>query len=151
MSNLKISKSQVLIRDATEKDVGFIFNSWLKSYKASAFAKYISGPVYYNLHHKSIETILKRSRVLVAANPVDPNQIYGYLCLEQQQETTVVHFAYTKEAFRKMGILQLLLNEAQVPEIFFYSHSTLSASQVLPKIARKGVYNPYLAFIGLVA
>jgi hypothetical protein len=94
--------------------------------------------------------LLKRSRVLVASNPKDNNQIYGYLCFESLQDTTTVHFAYTKEAFRKMGILQLLVTEANLPENFFYSHSTLSAAHTLPKLKQKGIYNPYLAFIGLV-
>jgi hypothetical protein len=72
------------------------------------------------------------------------------LCFESLQDTTTVHFAYTKEAFRKMGILQLLIADANLPENFFYSHSTLSAAHTLPKLKQKGIYNPYLAFIGLV-
>jgi len=149
MSNQKLSKSQVQIRAATETDIGFIFNSWLKSYKQSSFSKFIPGAVYFDLHHKTIESILKRAKVLVAVNPADTNQIYGYIVYETVQETSVVHYCYVKESFRKMGILTLLLSEANLPEAFFYSHSTFSAALVTPKMKQKAVYNPYLAFMEL--
>jgi len=148
-ADTKLSKAQVSIRPASEADIGFIFNSWLKSYKQSSFAKYVPNPVYFDHHHKAIELLLKRSKVLVACNPADNNQIYGYLVHETVQETSVVHYCYTKEAFRKMGILQLLLSEAKLPEAFFYSHSTVSGSFVIPKLKHNPVYNPYLAFTEL--
>lgn len=149
MSNPKLLKSQVHIRTATEADIGFIFNSWLKSYKNSAFSKYIANPVYFDLHHKVIESILKRSKVLIAAQPSDPTRIFGYVCVEEVSGTHVVHYAYTKESFRKMGLLKLLIEEAQLPDMVFYTHSTVSSSMVLPKIGKRAIYNPYLAFTNL--
>lgn len=146
MSNIKLTDALVKVRHATEGDVGFIFNSWLKSYRSSSFSKFIPGPVYFDHHHKVIEAILKRATVLVACNPKDNNQIYGYLVFEQQLDVFVGHYTYVKDAYRKMGVLGLLLNAAKLPNNYFYSHSTMLAGQVLSKLKSQGVYSPYLAF-----
>jgi hypothetical protein len=151
MSNQKVLKSQVLIRDATSTDISFLFNSWLKSYKASAFAKHITGPVYFDLHHKVIEKLLTRCKVRIACNPTDNNQIYSYAVYEVRDSVCVLHYAYTKEPFRQMGMLGLLLDDAKLPETFFYTHSTTSCGAVLAKLKSKGVYNPYLAFVEFTA
>lgn len=149
MSNEKLLKSQVQIRAATEGDLGFIFNSWLKSYKNSAYSKFITNPVYYDMHHKVIESILKRSKVYVAVSVSDPTRIFGYVCTELSAGTQVIHYAYVKETFRKMGILTMLLEELKLPDAFFYSHSTMLGTTVCGRLKQKTVYNPYLAFIGM--
>lgn len=149
MSNEKLLKSQVQIRAATEKDLGFIFNSWLKSYKSSAYSKFITNPVYYDMHHKVVESILKRSKVFVAVDPKDTDRIFGYICTEISADTHIVHYAYVKETFRKMGIFRLLIEELKLPKAFFHSHSTLLGSTVAGRLDNNAVYNPYLAFIGM--
>ena len=149
MSNEKLLKSQVQIRAATEADLGFIFNSWLKSYKNSAYSKFITNPVYYDMHHKVVEAILKRGKVLVAVSTADPTRIFGYICVETTSGTQVVHYAYVKETFRKMGVLTMLLEEVKLPEAFFHTHSTVLGSNVCARLKQKAVYNPYLAFIGM--
>lgn len=144
MSKVKFLKSQVHIRTATEKDIGFLFNSWLKSFKASPAVKSIPGAVYFDAHHKVIESIFKRAVVLVACSPQDPNQIFGYCCTEEVEGVQVLHYCYTKEAFRRMGLQALLLEEAKLGPSYFYTHYTKLFAEQIRRNNFKAVYNPYL-------
>jgi L-amino acid N-acyltransferase YncA len=123
--------------------VSFIFNSWLKSYQSSC--KHIAAPVYFEFQHKLIESILKRSTVLVAVNTTDEQQIYGYLVCEKIQDVTVLHYAYTKNLYRRTGIQKKLLAAANISlaEPCFISHKTVVCSKLA---SNSLVYNPYLAY-----
>lgn len=138
-------KSQVQIRSATESDVAFVFNSWLKSYRNSNSCKSISNPVYFDFQHKVIEKLLARCVVLVVCEATDPSQIYGYIVYESVEGIPILHYAYVKHAFRGMGICSMLFAEAQLNKDTggFYTHETPSAMKLLVK--SKFVYNPYLA------
>lgn len=138
-------KSQVQIRNATEPDVPFIFNSWLKSYRGANAVKSITNPVYFEFQHKTIEGLLKRCQVLVLCNSADSSQVYGYLIFEQVEGIDVLHYAYVKHAFRNMGLCNLLLSTAKIsPNGGFYTHETHTSTKLCGK--KKLVYNPYLAF-----
>ena len=69
----------VRLRTLTEEDKPFIFNSWLKSYRFSHFGEKITNTIYFEDHHKIIENILKKAKVVVACNEEDPSQDYGYI------------------------------------------------------------------------
>lgn len=144
MSKVKFLKSQVHIRPATEADISFLFNSWLKSYKASPAVKSVPGAVYFDAQHKVLEQIFKRSQVLVACAPTDHNQIFGYCCTEIVDGVNILHYAYTKEAFRRMGLQALLLEEAKLTDSYFYSHYTKLFAEQIRRNNFKAVYNPYL-------
>lgn len=138
-------KSQVQVRKATEADVPFIFNSWLKSFRSSVTAKSISNPVYFDFHHKTIEKILQKSDVVVLCDAADPSQVFGYLVHQDIDGVRVLHYAYIKFAFRGIGLCNLLLKEANISKENggFYTHDTHNSAKVL---GPKFVYNPYLAF-----
>lgn len=142
----KLLKSQVRIRAATESDVNFIFNSWLKCYRHSQFAKQLQNEVFFDAHHKLIEGLLKRCEVLIACNDADISQIYSYGIAEKVDGQLVVHFVYTKESYRKLGVgltvLEALGYEAGKP--YFYTHKTHQAERLEQKHTM--IYHPYLAF-----
>lgn len=152
MSETKTSpdflKSQVQIRAATEADVPFIFNSWLKSYQGSVTARSIAAPVYFDFQHKAIEALLQKCNVLVACEQADPTQLYGYLVYERIDEVPVLHYAYVKHAFRQMGILGLILAYGALSprEQAFYTHETPTCLKIIRSKSLPLVYNPYLAF-----
>lgn len=131
----------VVVRPATEADVSFIFNSWLKSYRGTC--KAISNPVYYQFQHKTIEAILQRSQVLVACDAADPNQLYGYLVYEVVEGIAVVHYAYIKHSFRGMKLLSLLAKDLPAGG-GYYTHDTANGHRLAA--AKKFVLNPYLVF-----
>lgn len=100
----------ISIREADQGDVSFIFSSWLKSFRGGAMAKYVENTIYFSEHHKLVERLLKRSKTVVACNPEDPATIYGYLCYEIVEGIFCVHYGYTKQPFRVLGVLRQLLH-----------------------------------------
>jgi len=132
----------VVVRPATEADVSFIFNSWLKSYRPQC--KAVSNPVYYQFQHELIEHLLARCSVQVACNASDASQIYGYLVSEHMEGIQVVHFAYVKHSFRQLGIMRKLAGSAGIVAETggFYTHKTEFASKCAD--GTKWAYNPYL-------
>ncbi len=135
---------QIRIRRATDGDVPFIFNSWLKSYRNSWFAKLVLNPIYFDQHHKILERLAKTSEILVACNNEDIGQIYGYICAEKIDGVFVLHYCYVKHTFRGMGIAKELLNvfDHKLGDAAFYTHHTRIAESLSPKYSM--IYNPYL-------
>lgn len=140
------NKLPIRLRAANEEDVPFIFNSWLKSYRSSHFAKFVSNTVYYNEHHKLIEKLAKENTVIVACNEKDPTQVYGWICGSHIDGFFVCHYVYVKHSFRNMGIGKELLNSfSHNPDTAsIYTHHT----RVCDRLAMKFnfVFHPYILF-----
>ena len=105
-------KLPVRFRGATPDDANFIFNSWLKSYRNSQFARLITNTIYFTEQHKLIETLLKTCTVIMVCSQTDPNQIYGYSVVEEIDGILVIHYVYVKHSFRNMGIGNALMEKA---------------------------------------
>ena len=135
-TNIKLAVP-VKFRQADETDVSFIFSSWLKSFKAHAGP--IKSVVYYEYQHRKIVQLLQRRFVTIACSPDDIEQIIGYMVHENINGVFVAHYAYVKNSFRKLGVLQPLMAELKASK-GFCTHLT---SQ---KLADKFnlIYNPYL-------
>lgn len=146
MSQQNAPASQVRIRAATEADISFLFNSWLRSYRQSEFAKQMQNEVYFAAQHKVIEGLLKTCKTLIACNHADISQIYGYTVTTEVDGVPVVHFAYVKEPYRGLGLARKLLQEAGISleKPYCYTHKTFKAGLLERKHAI--VYHPYLAF-----
>lgn len=143
MENNKITGS-IQIRNISEADVSFIFNSWLKSYRNSLFAKDIPNSVYYSGHHKLAERLLARGEVKIACNADDASQIYGYVVAEKIQGILTLHYMYVKHTYRNMGIGKILLNQFEwdFKSAACYTHETKIVSRLASKYNL--VYHPYL-------
>jgi hypothetical protein len=135
-------KSQVLIRDASEADVPFIFNSWLKSYRNSSACRSVTNPVYFAFQHRLIEDLLQHSFVKVVHAASDSNQLLGYIVYGEQEGIKIIHYVYVKHAFRNMGMCKMMLQDSGVVG-GFYTHETPSGARAAEKLQL--VYNPYLA------
>lgn len=142
----KFLETQITFRPATQDDVNFIFNSWLKSFRGGTLATGVSNPIYYAQHHRLIEGICKSAQILVAVNAADLAQIFGYVAYEPMEGMNVVHYIYVKEPYRRLGLGKLLLEQAKIDakKPFFCTHRT----NVMRFLERRYafVYNPYLAF-----
>lgn len=140
--------SPVRIRPADAADVAFIFSSWLRSYRHSRFAQDLHTTIYFTEHHKVIESILQTCDVLVACDDKNPADIFGYICFERVEGQFVLHYIYTKQTYRMLGIATLLLEASNYDPstIAIYSHHNV----VAPKLATRYnfIYSPY---IGLTA
>jgi ribosomal protein S18 acetylase RimI-like enzyme len=134
----------VRIRPANQEDVGFIFNSWLRSYKPSFFSRLIDNRVYFENHHKLLENLAKTSTFTIACDKDDPSQIYGYICYEKIQGISAIHYIYVKHSFRKLGIAKLLLKESG------HTSSSAGCCTHITRAVEKScikynlIYHPYL-------
>lgn len=136
----------IRIRPANEEDIAFIFNSWLKSYRNSLFARDVPPPVYFAEHHKVLETLVKTNTVLIACNPEESNQIYGYMVGGQLEGVFVLHYAYVKHPYRGLGVGKLLLKAFNHDRNIagFHTHSTRIGRDIA--IRYNLIYSPYLGF-----
>lgn len=134
----------ILIRDVQEGDVPFIFNSWLNSFRKGSFTKFVDNKIYFSEQHKLIERLIKRATVKIAVDPADPATIYGYLVYEYVQGVLVVHYGYTKQTFRAMGVLRQMLHSIQhdFSTAALYSHNTIIGSRLGHKYNL--IYHPYI-------
>jgi GNAT superfamily N-acetyltransferase len=129
---------KIQFREAVENDLEFVFSSWLHSYRVSPLARTIPKTSYYEGHHKVIERLVVKSRVICAVDPEDSNHIYGWCCWENST-TPVLHYVYVKFSFRRLGIGSRLIEP--VGTEFLYTHETAP----FKALCQAGKYNPYLA------
>lgn len=97
---------QVILRGADADDVSFIYSSWLRCFHdTSTWAQQMPRRIFFDNHKKVIEKVLAESNVVVAANPEDPGQIFGYVVFQPSVgKVAVLHWVYVKEPFRRLGI-----------------------------------------------
>lgn len=127
-----------------KSELPFILNSMLKSYQSnSKFAQHISPAIFYSHHHAIITNILARptTTVIVATHITQPKVILGYMILEDVGSNgLILHYAYTKDIFRKAGIQRHLMSElTKKPTIF--THLTSRGESLYNKYNL--TYNPY--------
>ena len=141
------------VRPATDNDKNFILNSWLKSFKGSDFAKGLRNGVYFNNHHALLQALWGRCEVQVVVNPEDSESIIGYVVSEVRTDLAddavfILHFAYVKHIYRKMGIAKAAVAHAVGSHsgAKCYTHQLIGCRTLLKEDAG-WVYNPYLLFI----
>lgn len=134
----------IKIRLATEADVPFIFNSWLRSFRQGAMCRGVDNSIYYSEHHKLIEKILKTAEVKLAVEAADENNILGYICYEKIENIFTLHYGYVKHTFRGLGLFSKLMSDTgeNFKEAAIASHFSDSASKLLLKYNL--VYHPYV-------
>jgi len=114
-------------------DLGFVYNSYLKSFRGSLINKKVSNSIYYKAHQRFLTEYIQKhgSSIIMAVNPESPDQIYGY-CIYNLQ-LNEIFFAYSKEAFRKLSIFKSLLEATKIDitKCVRYRHDTYSGCQVV--------------------
>ncbi len=132
--------NQIMLRELEKDDESFIYSSWLRSYRSSPISTHMINDIYFDNHKKIIEELLSKANVIIACNPEDPSQIYGFICYED----TTVHYLYVKYPFRKMGLGRYLFDsvcsDATLTIITHYN------SNVKSKLNDSLIYNPYLLY-----
>ncbi len=137
--------NQVVLREMEKDDESFIYSSWLRSYRGSPITTHMINDVYYDNHKKIIEKLLLEAKVIIACNPEDPSQIYGFICYEDGvPNCSVVHYLYVKYPFRKMGLgthlFDSICSDATLTIVTHYN------SNIKNKLDNNLIYNPYLLY-----
>lgn len=99
----------IKIRLATESDLPFIFNAYLRSNRNKPEATHMINDVYYPLYSQRLKDILADSDCIVACHSDDDDQILGYAIIGDNHGVPVLHWIYTKLTFRKMGVARALI------------------------------------------
>ncbi len=148
------------IRPAVAADVPWIYSSWMKSYRehGSGIGR-IPKEVYRVYHRRGIERITARDGMItiVACNPDDNEQIFGWLCgtVDFEKKSAVLHFGHVKSERRRQGIMRALVAALGVTPAMTteYTHHTkvswvenakilsLPLGDVVPP---EWIFNPYL-------
>ncbi len=129
------------IRDANEKDIPFIYATWLNSYYHDSWARSVKKTIYFDNYKHVLDTILedKYTEVKVACLPENTNVILGFLVQEQQN---IIHYCFVKEAFRRMGVAKSLFQHEKA----YITHMTRSFSPILRDHEEVFTYNPFYLF-----
>lgn len=133
--------SSVQVRDANKDDLPFILDTWMKTYRTSDYARRVEGGLYFEGQQRRVYRLLGRCDARVIVDPEEPTSILGYIVHELRDDELVVHWAYVRPAFRKFGLLRLLIATAPRHVALTYSHQTDKARQV--GRALKAAFNPY--------
>jgi hypothetical protein len=139
--------NQIRLREATEADLGFIFDSWLESYRReSAWAAHMSSNIFFPNHRNLVRELVQRCIPVIACNHDDPLHLAGFMCAERIQGIFVVHYAYVKFSLREYGIGSAMARAYQYDgnEQIIASHWTKTAIRIAQR--KRALFNPYLLF-----
>lgn len=144
--------TKILHRPMQDKDRNFVLNSFLCSYRKSPTAVNIRNKEYYSLHGRLVNAVLQveTTKVLLACNPEDPDQIYGYLIYDDSNLVKTVFYCYVKLPFRRQKIARGLLQEAKfdLDDGFVYYNHTKVLDKFESTVKRVMVHLP--AFAGFI-
>lgn len=129
----------IAIRGLESPDLDLVFSSWLSTYRYSPSVRSIPNGRYFAGQHLRIERLIERGAVLLAVNPHDPAQVYGWCCTEGT-ENPAVHYVCVKSTYQRMGVASRLLAPL-LGLVAEYTHRT-GLVQELP-IPRTWTYDPY--------
>lgn len=134
----------VLYRTAKQADLPFIFSGWLDSYaNTSPLTINVLKSTFFREHRKAIDRLIRRDgmQVVIICLDDDPNVLCGFLVFEQP---SIIHYAYVKAAFRRLGIMRGAMEMAGVKlDDATCTHWTYMVSHMKAKWP-KLTFNPYL-------
>ena len=105
---------KIILRPGTTDDLNFITSSWFQTEYASKF-----WPFEYRkeIGNRVISKTLKESMTLIASPDDNQDLIIGFIVFESMPEHlkildshSIIHFAYVKAVYRKLGVGKKLVN-----------------------------------------
>lgn len=137
------------IRLANPDDMRLVRASWFESYRGGGHAPEVQFPIYKKGMNEIIERCLKNSKTFVAYATAVPDEIASWVCVEpaNTQYAYLIHYVYTKQDYRRMGIADRLVTYAigkSREAKLFHTHDTGAMRRFAPAI--RSVFNPYPLF-----
>lgn len=135
-----------IFREMVDGDEPFIFNSFLKSFKANSTAYYTDNQIYYKNQSELINYLLDNCHTLIACFPEDPEMIMGYIIYEHIIKTLVIHYIYVKNSLRLQKIASNMIQPLLDPDntVVVATHCTNDFKKLKYKINGKRLsYDPY--------
>jgi hypothetical protein len=100
----------IKIREPTPNDKDYLLSTWLSSQYYNKPFNELNYNWYVEAGAALIFRLLARSSMLVACNPDNKEQIFGYVVFEKNKR--VLHFIYVKKMFRRTHIATRLMQAA---------------------------------------
>lgn len=115
---------QLQYRGATEKDINFILNSWLVSFRKSK--RWTNDGIYWKKQQRLIASLASHATVIICCDQEKPEYVIGWICGEHIGSELRVHYVYVKQGYRDLGIGRELLKLMgwRVGRQIIASHST---------------------------
>ena len=146
-SDKRTIAEKVGIRLATEPDMAYINDSWIRSYRqTSLWARRMKSETFYRNHRKIIHELLDRCPTVVAYDPESPSHLLGFACGERWPECLVMHWITVKFPFRGFKLARVLMGafEWKDTDPVVCTHWTTGMDDFRDRF--RLVYNPYLLF-----
>lgn len=105
-------------------DESFIYATWLKGlYFGNDWFKQIPQDIYFKNYHKVIEHVLAKPtiQVLVACFTDAEDVVLGYSISEKKENQVILHWIFTKAAWRKMGVAKKVCPQ-NITEVSHLTH-----------------------------
>lgn len=105
----------VVVRRKTDADTALVFDTWQRSVRSSRAYAQIPTEVWTYWFHLLVEGAWADDTMawLLACNPEDPDQVYGWLCGQRAStlsgDVALLHYVYVKKRFRRFGLASRLL------------------------------------------
>jgi GNAT superfamily N-acetyltransferase len=107
------------IRPAKPEDHAFIIDSWRRSFENAPAVRGADREWYRIEMTRTIRRLLDTAECRVACDPEDPDTIAGFVAFHGPE----LHYAYTKQDFRGMGIARQLLDGHHIDAYTFQSNN----------------------------
>jgi predicted GNAT family acetyltransferase len=156
---------EINFRDRCSNDESFIFSSWIQSFRdinvlnlrtgktrpdGKPHIKNIdTGPAlwesdrYFKRQRDIVVAVLGASKTLVASNPEDPDQVYGYVVYrDYSPDIRVLSFLYVKHTFRKMGVAKALYEK--IADCHVATHAGPSVAKLIRRVGL--IYDPFFDY-----
>lgn len=131
------------IRQSSEEDIPFIYNSWLKSYRKAHMNYLIPSDYYYSFYQKEIQRLMNNSQTLIVHAESDPTHIYGFLTYKLSPiGIQIAHYSYIKQPYRNMGLFGSLL-KAAFPNLLKEEILATAMTKSVNYTKYKMIFNPY--------
>ena len=130
------------IRPFEAGDTGFLYKSWLDSYRYSDYGKLVDTRTFYDGHHAALDRVLARpgTSVVIACLPDTPYVDLGFAV----GEGDTLHYVYVKRQARNFGIGSALLAALDIPATPRISHVTADWHRYLRPRYPASRWDPYL-------
>lgn len=107
------------VRPAKPEDMAFVVDAWRRSFEGSPAVRGADREHYRIEMTRTIRRLLDTAECRVACNPDDPDQLVGFAAFNGPE----LHYAYTKQDFRGMGVARDLLEGAHIKAYTFRSNN----------------------------
>ena len=131
-------------RPMEQSDRAFVASTWLRDLRErSPYYRKIHPQDYNAIQTLTIDSLLDRCRTLIACDIKNPNVIYGFMTYGPMG---LIHYTYTKKAFRRLGIYSSLKTLTGIEGIPTFTYMTSCLEDVCRQSGQDYRFNPYALY-----